>query len=172
MPAIRQYIDGQPVQPTDAFPADRLGVGTIYETAQDLLAYIQANIVFPIGGQFPQTFTLPASETISVADGPAMLNIWTQTGAAYVRNGNATDNTKPVDCYTLNNYASGQIVTCYTRGIVLAGFTGLTPGGSVYLANTAGLLTQTTGDPSQRLGVAISATTIVYDPQPIYGGAT
>jgi hypothetical protein len=69
---------------------------------------------------------------------------------------------------TIATTAAGNIWV--QEGIKVLGFTGLTPGAPVYVSNTAGALTQTTsgfsaGQFLYQVGYAISATTIVFQPQ-------
>lgn len=116
---------------------------------------------------FPVSLQVLASENLAAF---AVVNLWNNAGAMNVRNANATDNTKPVDGWVTQAWAQGQIATVYAFALVLGGYSGLTAGLPVYLANTAGGLTQTAGNPSQLLGKAVSATQIIYAPQQIIGG--
>lgn len=73
-----------------------------------------------------------------------------------------------VQAASIANTASGAVVT--TQGFTQSGFSGLTPGAPVYLSGTAGGVTQstagfTTGEFLYRVGHALSATTIVFDPE-------
>jgi len=113
------------------------------------------------------TIVLPASEALTAND---VINIYDDSGTVKVRKADATDATMPVHGYVKDNVTMGSDATVYLDG-PLPG-TGLTVGSSYFLSETAGLVTTTppttSGSVWQRVGVAISATQIEFEPeQPI-----
>ncbi len=110
--------------------------------------------------------TLTASEAIT---GGMVVNIHASSGAK-VRKANATDDTKPCDGYCLTSIGNGDPGNVMCPGQVIFGLTGLTPGAVYYLHTTGGGLTDTppsgSGNLVQRVGVAVSATSLFFNPQP------
>lgn len=83
-------------------------------------------------------------------------------------------NAYPCSHFVKEATASGATATCYRTGS-MSGFTGLTPGAPVYLSTVGGItqdvstIEATSGNISQQIGVASSATTVEFEPQePIY----
>lgn len=105
-----------------------------------------------------------ASENLSAGD---FVNIHNSTGAK-VRKADATTAGKEAHGFVLSAVTSGNNATVYFEG-TNTGVTGATPG-PVYLATSAGLSTSTapssSGNVVQRLGVAVSATAINFEPHP------
>jgi hypothetical protein len=105
-----------------------------------------------------------ASENLAAGD---FVNIHNSTGAK-VRKADATTAGKEAHGFVLGAVTSGNNATVYFEG-TNTGVTGATPG-PVYLATSAGLSTSTapssSGNVVQRLGVAVSATAINFEPHP------
>jgi len=111
-------------------------------------------------------FPLEASEDV----GSGLFgNIHSSTGAK-VRKANATDGTKPCDCYVPTAITSGDDGTVYGPGCLISGLSGLTAGADVWLDATGGGWTHTApsgaGNLVQRLGKAVSSTQMFFNPQP------
>lgn len=109
--------------------------------------------------------TLTASEAIAAG---AFVNIWNNAGTPGVRNADGSTTGKQADGFVLAAIASAASGTVYLSG-VNTGVTGQTAG-LVYLSDTtAGSSTATApttaGHTLQQLGIAISATSIQFDPQ-------
>ncbi|SPF48436.1 conserved hypothetical protein [Candidatus Desulfosporosinus infrequens] len=113
----------------------------------------------------PEADTLVASETIAAG---AFTNKWSNAGVINVRNADATAN-KPADGFVLAAYASGASATVFRLGQLNNSLTGMTIGSTEFLG-TVGARTEIvptgTGTISQILGVAISATSMAFAPQP------
>jgi hypothetical protein len=111
------------------------------------------------------TSTVQASETIAAGD---FVNIW-NSGGARVRKADATTAGKEAHGFALAGITSGASGPVYFEGRN-TGVTGQTIGANVFLSTTPGLATATApsaaGNVVQRLGVAISATEINFEPQP------
>jgi hypothetical protein len=105
-----------------------------------------------------------ASENLAAGD---FVNIHNSTGAK-VRKADATTAGKEAHGFVLGAVTSGNNATVYFEG-TNTGVTGATPG-PVYLSATAGLSTSTapssSGNVVQRLGVAVSATAVNFEPHP------
>ena len=106
------------------------------------------------------TISLPAYEDLSAGD---FVNIFDDGGTTKVRKADASSN-KPAHGYVLDSVTSGNNVTVHFDGHNTQ-LTGLTPGKYYFLsATTPGGVSDTppntAGHIAQRLGVAISDTTI------------
>jgi hypothetical protein len=116
-------------------------------------------VAAPVAG----VMTLTASEAITA---PALVNIWNSSGAAKVRNANASTSGKEAHGYVVTSVSSGGTATVYASGDV-TGLSGLTAG-EQYLAATAGQVTATaptgTGQIVQRVGFAHSSTAMTFEP--------
>lgn len=115
-----------------------------------------------------ETRVIVASEALAAGD---LVNIHSSTGAK-VRKADATTAGKEAHGFVLASVISGGNATVYPEENVISGLTGLTPGTRMFLAATAGLNTATapsaTGQVVQDIGVALSATEILFRPrQPI-----
>lgn len=115
-----------------------------------------------------ETRVIVASEALAAGD---LVNIHSSTGAK-VRKADATTAGKEAHGFVLASVASAGNATVYPEENVISGLTGLTPGTRMFLAATAGLNTATapsaTGQVVQDIGVALSATEILFRPrQPI-----
>lgn len=119
--------------------------------------------VLPVGVG-PDVATIAASENLAAGD---FVNIHNSTGAK-ARKSDATTAGKEAHGFVLSAVSSGNNATVYFEGTNTA-VTAATPG-PVYLATTAGGFTGTApsgaGNVVQRLGVAISATAINFEPHP------
>lgn len=115
-----------------------------------------------------ETRVIVASEALAAGD---LVNIHSSTGAK-VRKADATTAGKEAHGFVLASVASAGNATVYPEENVISGLTGLTPGTRMFLSATAGLNTATapatTGQVVQDIGVALSATEILFRPrQPI-----
>ncbi|WP_257556397.1 DUF2793 domain-containing protein [Sphingobium sp. CFD-2] len=110
--------------------------------------------------------TIQASEALSAGQ---VLNLYTSGGAARIRKANATDSSKPANAFTLAAISSGASGAIYFAGQIITGLSSLTPGTTYYLDTTGGALTATppssSGNGVQQVGVALSATTLLFNPQ-------
>lgn len=108
--------------------------------------------------------TVAAGENLAAGD---FVNIYNDSGAK-ARKADATTSGKEAHGFVLAAVTSGNNATVYFEG-TNTGVTGLTPG-VVFLATTAGVATGTapssSGNVVQRLGVAVSATAINFEPHP------
>jgi hypothetical protein len=121
------------------------------------------NSMLPVGIG-ADTATIAASEALAAGD---FVNVWNSTGAK-VRKADATTAGKEAHGFVLSAVSSGANATVYFEGTNTA-VTGATPG-PVYLATTAGTAAGSSpsgsGNVSQRIGVAVSATAINFEPGP------
>jgi hypothetical protein len=112
------------------------------------------------------TGSITASEALSAGN---LCNIYTNSGAANVRKANATDATKPANCFVLASVASSAGATVYFAGQIITGLSSLTPGTTYYLDITGGAITatppSTAGNVVQEVGVALSATSLMFNPR-------
>jgi hypothetical protein len=108
--------------------------------------------------------SLTTSEAIASGD---FVNIWNSTGAK-VRKADATVAGKHAVGFVLVGVGSAASAVVYFEGTNTA-VTGQTPG-DIFLATTAGTGTTTapsgSGNVVQKIGVAISATAVNFEPQP------
>jgi hypothetical protein len=101
-------------------------------------------------------------------------NLFDSAGAMKVQKANATDVTKPANCFVLASALLGASVTVYLPGQFITGLTSLSPGATYYLDTTGGGITATcpssAGNGAQIVGVADSTgTKLFFAPQPITG---
>lgn len=107
----------------------------------------------------PATADLPAGTPV---------NLFTNAGQLAAQGADATDDSKPVNGITstaVSSGAAGPVVT--TPGTTVYGLSGLTPGATYYVAAGGGLTDTApsgSGEVVQVVGVASSATTLVYGP--------
>lgn len=109
--------------------------------------------------------------TASVAfAGGEFCNIHSSGGAAKIRKADATDDTKPVSGFVPAGILSGAVGTMVAPGTRLTGLAGLTPGATYYLDASPGAITVTppsgAGNLVQEVGVALSATDLLFNPKP------
>lgn len=112
--------------------------------------------------------TITTSEALSVGN---ICNVYTSGGAARVQKANATDLTKPANAFVTAAFANGASATVYFPGQVVTGLSSLTPGTTYWLDVTGGAITATppssSGNGVQQIGVALSASTLLFAPQPM-----
>lgn len=122
------------------------------------------NSVLPVGIG-ADTNPVQASEALAAGD---FVNVHDVAGAFRCRKADATVSGKQADGFVLAAVASGANATIYSEGPNTA-VTAQTPG-QKFLATTAGTATATApsgaGNVVQRIGVAMSATVINFEPQP------
>lgn len=110
------------------------------------------------------SLSITTSEALSAGD---FVNIWNSTGAK-ARKADATTAGKEAHGFVLVGVGSGAQATVFFEGTNTA-VTGQTPG-NVFLGTTAGLATASapsaSGNVVQRIGIATSATSINFEPQP------
>jgi hypothetical protein len=125
------------------------------------------NSMMPVGIG-ADTASIPATENLAAG---ALVNVYNSTGQK-VRNADGTTAGKECTGFVLAAVTSGANATVYFEGTI-TGLTGLTPGARYYLATTPGGVTATplaaTGNVDQLVGVAISTTSISFEPgEPVY----
>jgi len=121
------------------------------------------NSVMPVGIG-ADTDVVQASEALAAGD---FVNVHDVAGAFRCRKADATVSGKQADGFVLAAVASAANATIYSEGKNTA-VTAQTPGVK-FLATTAGTATATSpsgaGNVSQRIGTAMSATVINFEPQ-------
>lgn len=110
-----------------------------------------------------ESVTLTASEALNAGD---LINIWDDDGTPSMRKADASGS-KPADGFVLESVDSAATGKAYGEG-KLTGLSGLTAGATYFLsATTPGDVTDTvittTGYILQKVGVAASATTIIFE---------
>lgn len=121
--------------------------------------------VMPAGfGQ--NVVTATATEALSAND---LVNIYDVSGTPSVRKADATIEGKEAHGFVKASVANAATATIYISGNVITGLTGLTTGTRQFLSTTAGARTATApsavGNVVQMVGVAASATTILFEPE-------
>ncbi len=120
------------------------------------------NTMMP-SGIGPDTASILASENLAAGD---LVNIYNNAGTANVRKADSTTSGKLAHGFVLAAVTSGNNATVYFDGENTA-VTGLTPG-IQFLSTTAGLPTSTapsgSGNVVQKVGIAISATSLKFEP--------
>lgn len=115
--------------------------------------------MMPAGLANKDVQSIATSESLNAGN---LVNIWDNAGVFNVRNADATNIAKRAHGYVLAAFTHPAIAEVYFEGTNTS-LTGLTAG-DVYLATTAGQLTNTppsaTGQIIQRVGVATSATSV------------
>lgn len=107
--------------------------------------------------------SIVASEALTAGD---LVNVYNNASVPNVRKADAT-NGREAHGFVLAGFASSVNATVYFEGVV-TGLTGLTIGASMYLGATGtatATAPTTAGHISQRVGVAVSATEISFEPQ-------
>jgi len=109
------------------------------------------------------TAALEASESLSAGD---WVNVWPNT-TSMVRKADATTTGKEVTGFVLAAVTAGNTATVYFEG-TNDQVSGLTPGAMQFLNTTAGGSTETapstTGNIVQKIGRALSATAVQFEP--------
>lgn len=105
---------------------------------------------------------LTATENIPAA---SLVNVWASSGAKLRLATNASVGL-PADGFVLNSIASAATGPFYGPGSIITGLSGLTPGSRYYLG-AAGAITATIPSAGvlQEVGVAISATRLLFNPK-------
>lgn len=124
----------------------------------------QLDITMMPTGVGSDTSVLPASGALAAGD---FINVFDDAGTAKIRKADATSALTQAHGFVLDPIADLASGTVYWEGNNIA-VTGQTPG-NVFLSTTAGQATTTAPTVStqivQRIGVAISATQINFEPQ-------
>jgi len=111
-----------------------------------------------------ETKSLTTSEDLAAGD---WVNVYDATGTPTARKADATTTGKLANGFVLAGSTSGNNATVYVTGINTQ-VSGLTGGSDYYLDTTAGGETDTapsaSGNVVQRLGKALSATEIAFEP--------
>lgn len=126
------------------------------------------NSVMPVGIG-AETKSLVTSESLAAGD---LVNIWDDTGTEKARKADASaaSGGKRAHGFVLSAVTAPAAATVYLEGTI-TGLTALTRGDEYFLDSTAGAATATppttSGYTLQRIGVAISATEITFEPSQI-----
>ncbi len=112
----------------------------------------------------PNTENIVASEAIAAG---ALVNVYSNAGVVNVRNADNTNTSKVANGFVLAPFASSGTATVYFSGII-SGLSGLTPGTQYFLGTVgstivAGSLPSTTGTIIQSVGIAFSASVLVFE---------
>lgn len=121
--------------------------------------------VLPAGvGQ--NTVSATASEALAAGD---LVNLYNNAGTINARKADATAEGKECHGFVKAAVANAATATVFTSGNILTGLTGLTPGARQYVATSPGARTETppatAGNVVQMVGVAVSATSIAFEPE-------
>jgi hypothetical protein len=107
-----------------------------------------------------------ASEALAAGD---LVNLYNNAGAINARKTDGTAEGKECHGFVRAAVANAASATVFTSGNILTGLSGLTPGARQYVATTAGARTETppavAGNVVQMIGVAVSATSIAFEPE-------
>lgn len=109
-------------------------------------------------------FDVVASENLSQGD---VINLFNDSGTLKARKADATDGTKPGDGYAVEAISSAGTGTIHVgNGTLTKTSHGFTLGARLYLATTAGAMTETppsgSGNLVQRVGKVIDANTVAF----------
>jgi len=112
------------------------------------------------------TAVVTASEALAAGD---FVNIWNSTGAK-ARKADASTAGKEAHGFVIAAVSNGGAATVYFPGEENTQVTGATPGVVYLSASTPGGFTSaapsTAGQVVQRVGVAVSATVVIFEPMP------
>lgn len=113
-------------------------------------------------------FTVIAGEALSIGN---LVNLYVDAGVLKARKASAVDNTKPAEGFVDSTVILGAQCVVYFGGNIISGFEGLTVDAILYLsAITPGSVTNVAptgvGKIIQQVGRALSATTMIFEPQP------
>lgn len=135
------------------------------ESDRDIKEAVQTVFIPPADPELA-SLTVPAGEDLTARN---FVHLYNDGGTLKARKADATDNTRPAAAFIAADALTGQDVTVYFGGNVLTGLSGLTPGAVLYLSETAGGITATpvsgAGKLSQEVGRALSATSMIFEPQ-------
>lgn len=118
----------------------------------------------------PGTVSLQATASEAITAG-ALVNVYSNSGAAAAQNADGSvAGTKNCNGYAPAAIASGATGTIIVSNGVITGLTGLTAG-TAYLSETSKGAVQaagstTAGHTFQRIGTALTTTTLYFDPDP------
>lgn len=119
---------------------------------------------FMPAGIAADTQVVVASEALSAG---AWVNIWSSSGTFKARNADATVAGKEAHGFVIASVASAGNATVYFPGSANSGLSGMTPG-VVYLTTTPGVgggtAPSSSGNVVQRLGIATSASVVIFEP--------
>ena len=158
--------DGKFLNLTGGVPTQEVAVGTSAGAGDankipKLDAAGKLDITMMPTGAGPDATTITTSEALSAGD---FVNLHNSTGIK-ARKADATTSGKEAHGYVLSAVGSGASATVYFDGVNTA-VTGRTVGARQFLGTTAGLPVETapsaTGNMAQILGVALSATSILF----------
>lgn len=105
---------------------------------------------------------LPTSENLGALD---MVNVYDNSSTSTARKADKS-NGRACNGYVVSAVTSPANANVYTDGII-PGLSGMTPGATQYLDDAGGITetpTTTTGEILQRVGVALSATELLFEP--------
>ncbi|WP_254509873.1 hypothetical protein [Anatilimnocola floriformis] len=116
-----------------------------------------------IGGDTKQ---IVASEALSAGN---LINVYNNAGTLNMRKADATTAGKEANGFVLSSVSSSATGTAYFEQLI-TGLSGLTVGAQYYLSTTAGTpsttVPSTSGNIVQKIGRALSATELLFMPQP------
>lgn len=117
----------------------------------------------------PQTganASIASSENLSAGN---LVNVHNASGTANVRKADNTAAGKEANGFVLSGVTSPAAATVYFPGNIITGLSSLTPGARQYLGTSGGITaTAPTGSGAivQCVGIAISATAVMFAPEP------
>jgi hypothetical protein len=124
----------------------------------------QIDISFMPSGIGPDTASVLASEALSAGN---LVNIYNNAGTANCRKADGSTTGKIAHGFVLASVSSGGTATVYLSGLNTS-VTGLTPGQAFLSDSTPGASTATApttaGHTVQKVGIAVSATALQFDP--------
>ena len=143
----------------------------IAQAAEDLARLeLGRPLLVPSPSSSSTGFALVASENIAAH---ALVNVWSNSGAFDARNADTTSSiAAPKDAhgFLASAVTTGGVAQVLFQGFI-TGLSGLTPG-PAFLGATGAITSTpnvTAGQISQQVGIAVSATTIWFAPQPAIG---
>lgn len=111
-----------------------------------------------------ETVIVPAFGTLAASN---LVNLFNDAGTIKARQADNSSAATFANGFVLNPYTAGQDATVYFGGLV-SGLAGLTPG-IAFLHNVPGashhVVTTTSGAIVQKVGLAINATTLYFEPK-------
>lgn len=114
--------------------------------------------------------SITTTEALAAGD---ICNIYSTGGNIRVRKANATDLTKPANGFVRSAALSGAAARVRFVGQVVTGLAGLTPGATYFLHTAGGAVNlaapSADGNGVQEVGLALSATTLLFHPKPMIG---
>jgi len=163
--AAQKYLDVVSGVPTQRQASDSsAGAGDAGKiVALDATGKIDSTMM-PVG-MAPEADSATATEDISAGD---LVNLYASSGLK-ARKADATTAGKEATHFALSAVSNGQSGTFYRPSQTNTQVSGLTAGTTYFLSTTAGLTTSTapsgSGNVVQRVGKAISATSLDFEPQ-------